>query len=528
MQLARPLAVFTCLIWLLGSDGQIQAQQDVLAPPSDLFGTENTSPPRDDSATEPQAGNDAFGAAPGGDVAGDGQYLTNDQQVEAAYNQGQQLVEQGDYEGAIKQFTVAVTLNPRHVPSLLAMGRAQKELGYDDLAIQWLNQAANNARLNPEAYAEALLERGNVYLDSERFAQAVEDFRQILQLNPADPEYSYKLGLALAEQGYASVTGAARRDALGQAVENLDRAIELKPSYAEAYYERGTALLQLGELDDAIDDLEESVRLDDTKPDVVAQVGIARLQRATREADSRNADQEQIVGDFQRAIDALGRYFELAPEPQPDRRRGEDDEGPEIQPENAYVFRAIAFIGLGDELGQDDSYYQKAVEDCNRAIALEPENPLAYFERGVAERMMGSLDEALRSLTESIQLNPGNTEAYLRRGIVWFRQGDFRLALSDFESAIGFNRDPRASFWAGLSHAMLGDYRAAIDQYSEALSGRTRFPLASLNRGIAYLKLGRYRRALEDFNDVLRQDHDNDQARSYRQLATRMLAERGD
>ncbi|MGD2125669.1 MAG: tetratricopeptide repeat protein [Desulfobacteraceae bacterium] len=51
-----------------------------------------------------------------------------------------------------------------------------------------------------------------------------------------------------------------------------------------------------------------------------------------------------------------------------------------------YVNRAWAFCELG--------YYDKAIEDCNEALALNPESSAAYNNRGLAYHRKGEVEKA--------------------------------------------------------------------------------------------------------------------------------------
>ncbi len=500
------LAVSLCIS---GESARSQ-QEDPFSQRPDLFGG--------GGADEADAATDTTGP--------DGAGLSPQDQLKAFYDQGTQLFAQGDFNAAIKQFSEALKLNPRDFPSLYELGRAFVELGDFESALQSFSQAAIYGR----SFSEPFFERGKVYMELGRHREAAEDFRMARQLDPGNPEHEFQNGLALAEIGYNSVLGTAARESLDEAVRFFDRAIDLNPTYAEAFFERGSALLRLGELDDSIDDLEKANELDAENSEWIAQLGFARLQRASNEAGKRNGDAQRITSDYQAAIVALGKFFQIAPPP-PDKDGKTDEEDKsakedkdEILHENVHVARAVAYIGLADETGTDATLYEKAIEDCDEAIELNPDLGNAYNQRGIAQRMMGDLDAAIDSFTEAIEINPSNTDAVLRRGIAWFRKQDYDLALTDFAEARAYSTssDPRVSFWAGLTQAMRGDYRAAIDNYSLALKNRPDFISAYMNRAIAYMKVGRNKRAISDLNQILRREPDNEKARNYRALAYRL------
>ena len=340
---------------------------------------------------------------------------------------------------------------------------------------------------------------------------------------PADPQILYQLGLAQAEFGYSQILGSAQQENIQAAIASFDLALKIQADYPEVLFERGSAQLQLGLLEEALEDLARAVELDPQNPEPVAQLGFASLQRASREANRPRGWRAQIVADYEDSVDALTKYFSLVPE-NPDL---EDEATTEILRENVYVARAIANIGLGTELpDRSRDYYLRAIQDTDAAQELNPDFASPYYQKGVAQRMLGDLDAAVDSFTAALERNPADSEAMLRRGIVFFRQGDYELARADFEQSGLFSTNPaRAKFWSGLANAKLGQYKRAIMDYSLALRYQGIFPYASLNRGLAHMKVGRFRPAIADFNEVLRRDKNNVTARSMRAEAQRLLAE---
>ena len=145
--------------------------------------------------------------------------------------------------------------------------------------------------------------------------------------------------------------------------------------------------------------------------------------------------------------------------------------------------------------------------------------------------MMDDLPGAIAAYTEGIENIPTSTllqyfgsDPFLRRGICYFYQGDYHLALQDFEAASNnqfnpFQQEPRAMLWQGLAESKLGEQESAIRSYTRAIRSAPEYIAAYLNRGLAYLNVGRYDRAIEDFNHVLRRDPDHASARQYRDLA---------
>ena len=63
--------------------------------------------------------------------------------------------------------------------------------------------------------------------------------------------------------------------------------------------------------------------------------------------------------------------------------------------------------------------YQKAIEDLNRALELNSEYTLAYFNRDVAYDKLGQYEPAVANYTSALQLNPDYMKVYYNRGLIF-------------------------------------------------------------------------------------------------------------
>jgi len=189
------------------------------------------------------------------------------------------------------------------------------------------------------------------------------------------------------------------------------------------------------------------------------------------------------------------------------------------------IARAVAHTSLAEHLPDENQkeHYLAAIADCNAALELEPGLASAFYNRGLAERMMGDDESAMDSFSQALKFSPDYAEALFRRGILWFHEGEYELALADFDDAGQLARDARALFWAGLCHSEQGDYAEAVLSYSEALRANPEYTLAYGNRGLAYLQLERYQRAIDDFNTLIRRDREDAVSYYRRGMAQEML-----
>jgi tetratricopeptide (TPR) repeat protein len=79
--------------------------------------------------------------------------------------------------------------------------------------------------------------------------------------------------------------------------------------------------------------------------------------------------------------------------------------------------------------------HDRAIEDYNKAIALNPNYAEAYYNRGNAYYFKGQYDRAIEEFNKAIALNPNDATAYNNRGLAYGKKGHYDRAISDFQRA---------------------------------------------------------------------------------------------
>jgi tetratricopeptide (TPR) repeat protein len=227
------------------------------------------------------------------------------------------------------------------------------------------------------------------------------------------------------------------------ALADFDRAIKLKPEFLAIYVKRGDVRMALGHPKAAIADYSVAI--------------------GKRPRPKGKAAKEKV----KRAIIAV------------------------------HIRRAIAYQQLGRR--------GPALQDINRAIALDRKRARSYVERGVMTARWGWHKHAMRDFDRAIKLNPKSHFAYVNRGLIYFERGQTKRAIKDFDKAIALDpNEAHAYFSRATARAKLKQYKWAVTDISHAIAlapGRASyfFQRAGIYRSLDKLALAvhDYTRAIE-------------------------------
>ena len=235
--------------------------------------------------------------------------------------------------------------------------------------------------------------------------------------------------------GYARRAAAslARRDAQ-HAISDLDKAVALAPKVATYRVQRGEAYRSIGQKAPALQDLNLAVTLD---PDSVnARVARARLQLQSHDYPSAIADLDHASVSQPATADhrlTLANLYSAA-----------DNFSAAIvqytlwlssHPGDPDTYRALNGRCWGRAITGAD--LDKALNDCDRALSLAPNDPQIRDSRGMVNLRRGAFQAAVSDYDKALAANPklawslyGRSLAKQRLGLLSESQADLTAALA--------------------------------------------------------------------------------------------------
>ena len=165
---------------------------------------------------------------------------------------------------------------------------------------------------------------------------------------------------------------------------------------------------------------------------------------------------------------------------------------------------SLAFLGRGLLLAARKRAYDRAIEDFDKVLVIEPDNVEALVSRGDAFGQLGDLGRAMADLNRAVALAPDKPTTLVARGQVESRRGNLAGAARDYEAALKL--DPRyvaAMVNLAAVRSMQGQSGAAIELLDQAIAIDRRNPIAFYNRGYAEFTLKQYDKAIADYSSAI-------------------------
>ena len=350
--------------------------------------------------------------------------------------------------------------------------------------------------------------------------RAAESFERALLLDPGHFWAQYGLGSLELRRGrpelaevhltscigrrpdfaWAWILRGAARSAQGEhalAERDLQRAVELGPEREAvhvALQQRGVLEFSRGRTDEARRLLREAAGLE---PGAFQPL----VSLATVEAKSGRAD--EAIG----LLDAAGRLAPVEPLVPRERARlhaerrdfpaAERDCRIAVRLESADSQARADDLCLLGEMIFRQGRGEEAVRAWEMAIEIDADHPRAHLWRAVALVDAQRFSEALPSFEACLRRGKPSLELYLTRGMCRASLGDYAAAIDDYSRAIEIAPSARAHAQRGWLYALRGNPLFGLQDFEKAITLDPVHADAHCGRGLTLAYLGRHAEAAE-------------------------------
>lgn len=281
-------------------------------------------------------------------------------------------------------------------------------------------------------------------------------------------------------------------------IQNLSKLIAQDTSNAQLYFMRGNMYLQANVPQKAINDYSKAIVLDSTNATYsLVAANFYFTSKLVPTAISILEKANSIIPNNADILSELGKYYFYMPDQYGTSKKYLNSaiKNNENQAE-AYFWLgmnlrdqdslSMAIDYMETALTKDSTIYnanmiladmysnlkdKTALKYYDKALNLDSLSVEAYYGKAVFWQNLGKKDKAIQAYKDLIRVDPQYQDAYYNMGYIYFNENNFEKAKAHFNIAIRMDVDfAKAYYMRGLCAEKLGDSRAAIDDYENALN----------------------------------------------------------
>ena len=313
---------------------------------------------------------------------------------------------------------------------------------------------------------------GEALVDQERYDEAIDYLRNVMQIMPDSSEIHNNLGSALS-----------MIDDYEGARQHYETALQLKPNSKQANNNMGVLMNEIGRPDEALRYFQAAIEIDP-------------------QFDLSHAGMGESLSEMGKSEEAI-QYYRTA-----------------IRLNPGFVG---AYNNLAIELSRQGKTAE-AIEIFEKALEIKPEYYEAYQNMGVELANVGKTDEAIQLFKKSLEINSEYTEARMSLGVALKDSGKLDEAIEEWLHVLRIEPEhARANYNLGVAMTKKGKNDEAIAYFTKAVQGQEDFADAHNNLGSVLIQDGKVDAAIYHFQETLRIDPDHVDARNNLVKARRIL-----
>jgi predicted O-linked N-acetylglucosamine transferase (SPINDLY family) len=304
---------------------------------------------------------------------------------------------------------------------------------------------------------------GREHLQTGRFHQAEQVFRQILQTQPNNPAILAQLGQTLAAQGQTA-----------EAVPYLEQALKLNPNNVETLVHLAAAMKILSRFDESISYYQQALNL---RPD------FAQLYINLGDTLRASGKMEEALSTYQAAL-------------------------------KRWPFLAWAHYGMA-KVFESQRKLNDTIASYQRAVQAWPFFAEAHRDAGHIFRSLGQLQPAMLAYRQAMQCRPDDVDAQTQLGNIALHLSQFSDALNHFQAALKAQPDHAEAYQGlGIVYTHQGKVDEAEASFRKACELAPAFAVPRYNLGLALQAQGNLIEAREYLQQAVRLRPDDPVAHS--------------
>ena len=389
---------------------------------------------------------------------------------------GLDMFNNGDLEGAQAALEDALQFDPTFAPAMIALSKVHLHNGDMQKTQEYIRKAIDAEPENQDYREEferlneinTLMADGQRNMQTGNLSAAYESYRIVLEKFPFFAEAAYSMGLVkFREQDF------------DEAVENFKKTLELNhfhenarsaiENVAKNKFNEGNNSYKRRDLEGALAAYMEVLKIDESFYQAHYQIGVIQ---------AKMGDRTTAINHYQKALDIAPDFYKGYYAMALSQKANSDMQGALSSLESAIKIHPgydKAYGAMGD-IYIEDKNYEKAIAILNTSIQVNPQYTKGYLSLGIAYSDQEKYDLAQPPLEMATSLDPKSYMGWYRLAVVYNAQGDCENA----KRAAYKTTDLKAVFgggWLELGVAEWcggkGSKRAAENALEKARNDRT-------------------------------------------------------
>ena len=402
--------------------------------------------------------------------------LLSAQTPDVLLQNGLDMFNNGDLEGAQAALEDALQFDPTFAPAMIALSKVHLHNGDMQKTQEYIRKAIDAEPENQDYREEferlneinTLMADGQRNMQTGNLSAAYESYRIVLEKFPFFAEAAYSMGLVkFREQDF------------DEAVENFKKTLELNhfhenaraaiENVAKNKFNEGNNSYKRRDLEGALAAYMEVLKIDESFYQAHYQIGVIQ---------AKMGDRTTAINHYQKALDIAPDFYKGYYAMALSQKANSDMQGALSSLESAIKIHPgydNAYGAMGD-IYIEDKNYEKAIVILNTSIQVNPQYTKGYLSLGIAYSDQEKYDLAQPPLEMATSLDPKSYMGWYRLAVVYNAQGDCENA----KRAAYKTTDLKAVFgggWLELGVAEWcggkGSKRAAENALEKARNDRT-------------------------------------------------------